>query len=266
MSRHARVLSTSESRRARRTGTTSSWNQDIVGYYNICFLGSEVRNPQRTIPRAILLSLALVAALYLAMNFALLPALSSGTLHSANRIAMVADLAHAAFGSTAARVLAALILWSAFASVFSLLLGYSRVPWAAARDGNFFRPLAALHPRHNFPHRSLVALGLTATLFCFFSLSQVIALLVVIRILLQFLLQHFGLLALRSQHPHIARPFRMPLYPLPVFAAIAGFLFILAFRPHPLTELAAAAAIATSGSILYLFRARHHHHWPFHQH
>ena len=239
---------------------------DYWGYYNICFLGSEVRNPQRTIPRAILLSLALVAALYLAMNFALLPALSSGTLHSANRIAMVADLAHAAFGSTAARVLAALILWSAFASVFSLLLGYSRVPWAAARDGNFFRPLAALHPRHNFPHRSLVALGLTATLFCFFSLSQVIALLVVIRILLQFLLQHFGLLAVRRQHPHIARPFRMPLYPLPVFAAIAGFLFILAFRPHPLTELAAAVAIAASGSILYLFRARHHRQWPFHQH
>ncbi len=242
---------------------------DYWGYYNICFLGSEVRHPQRTIPRAILLSLAIVAALYLAMNFALLPALQSGTLmtgHSADRIALVADLARAAFGSTAARVLATLVLWSAFASVFSLLLGYSRVPWAAARDGNFFRSLDALHPRHGFPHRSLVALGLTATLFCFFSLGQVIALLVVIRILLQFLLQHFGLLALRRQHPEMPRPFRMPLYPLPVFAAIAGFLFILAFRPHPLTELAAAAAIAASGSILYLFRARRHHHWPFHQH
>ena len=245
---------------------------DYWGYYNICFLGSEVRHPQRTIPRAILLSLALVAALYLAMNFALLPALHSGSLLAARspdptrRIALVADLAHLAFGSTAARVLAALILWSAFASVFSLLLGYSRVPWAAARDGNFFRFLHALHPRHGFPHRSLIALGLTATLFCFFSLGQVIALLVVIRILLQFLLQHFGLLALRRRRPGLPRPFRMPLYPLPVFAAIAGFLFILAFRPHPLAELAAAAAIATTGSALYFLRAHRLHHWPFSHH
>ena len=242
---------------------------DYWGYYNICFLGSEVRHPQRTIPRAILLSLALVAALYLAMNFALLPALGSGSLLAASaadttgRIALVADLARVAFGSTAARVLAALILWSAFASVFSLLLGYSRVPWAAARDGNFFRWLDALHPRHGFPHRSLIALGLTATLFCFFSLGQVIALLVVIRILLQFLLQHIGLLALRRRHPSLPRPFRMPLYPLPVFAAIAGFLFILAFRPHPFTELAAAAAIAATGSAIYFLRARRLRHWPF---
>jgi amino acid transporter len=239
---------------------------DYWGYYNICFLGSEVRNPQRTIPRAILISLAIVAALYLAMNFALLPALHSTALASADptsRIALVADLARAAFGSTAARILAALILWSAFASVFSLLLGYSRVPWAAARDGNFFRALDRLHPRHGFPHRSLVALGLTATLFCFFSLSQVIALLVVIRILLQFLLQHFGLLALRRRRPELPRPFRMPLYPLPVFAAIAGFVFILVFRPHPLVELAAALAIAASGSAIYLLSARRHHNWPF---
>ena len=200
------------------------------------------------------------------MNFALLPALHSTALASADptsRIALVADLARAAFGSTAARILAALILWSAFASVFSLLLGYSRVPWAAARDGNFFRALDRLHPRHGFPHRSLVALGLTATLFCFFSLSQVIALLVVIRILLQFLLQHFGLLALRRRRPELPRPFRMPLYPLPVFAAIAGFVFILVFRPHPLVELAAALAIAASGSAIYLLSARRHHNWPF---
>lgn len=239
---------------------------DYWGYYNICFLGSEVRHPQRTIPRAILLSLAIVAALYLAMNFAVLPALHSGSLlsqHSADRIALVADLARIAFGSTAARILAALILWSAFASVFSLLLGYSRVPWAAARDGNFFRFLDALHPRHGFPHRSLIALGLTATLFCFFSLGQVIALLVVIRILLQFLLQHFGLLRLRHSRPELPRPFRMPLYPLPVFAAIAGFLFILAFRPHPFTELLAAAAIAASGTGIYLLRASKLRQWPF---
>uniref|UniRef100_E6QKG6 Amino acid transporter n=1 Tax=mine drainage metagenome TaxID=410659 RepID=E6QKG6_9ZZZZ len=241
---------------------------DYWGYYNICFLGSEVRHPARTIPRAILISLGVVAAMYVAMNFAVLPALSSGKLLAANaaaplRLAMVAELARSAFGRVAGRVLAALILWSAFASVFSLLLGYSRVPWAAARDGNFFRALADLHPRHGFPHRSLLALGLVATLFCFFSLSQVITLLVVIRILLQFLLQQGGLLWLRWRRPDLPRPFRMPLYPLPPIIAGAGFLFILAYRPHPLVELGAAAAIAASGSLIYLVRARSQRQWPF---
>ncbi len=241
---------------------------DYWGYYNICFLGSEVRHPARTIPRAILISLGVVAAMYVAMNFAVLPALGSGRLLASDaaaplRLAMVAELARSAFGRAAGRVLAALILWSAFASVFSLLLGYSRVPWAAARDGNYFRALGKLHPRHGFPHRSLVALGVVATAFCFFSLSQVITLLVVIRILLQFLLQQGGLLWLRWRRPELPRPFRMPLYPLPPLVAGAGFLFILAYRPHPLVELGAAAAIAASGSAIYLIRARSQREWPF---
>ncbi len=126
--------------------------------------------------------------------------------------------------------MAALIVWTAFASVFSLLLGYSRVPYAAARDGNYFRFLAAVHPRHGIPHRSLVALGLVAACFCFFSLAQVITMLVITRILLQFFLQHAGVMLLRAQRPELERPFRMPLYPLPPLVAMGGFLFMLVNR------------------------------------
>jgi APA family basic amino acid/polyamine antiporter len=163
----------------------------------------------------------------------------------------------------AGQVLAALILWSAFASVFSLLLGYSRVPYAAARDGNYFSALAAVHPRHGFPHRSLLALGLVATCFCFFTLTQVITLLVVIRILLQFLLQQAGVIWLRYKQPDLPRPFRIPLYPLPPLFAMAGFLFILAYRPNPLLELGVAAAIAISGTGIYMVRAKSRYEWPF---
>jgi APA family basic amino acid/polyamine antiporter len=241
---------------------------DYWGYYNICFLGSEVRKPEWTIPRAILISIGVVAAMYVAMNMAALPSIGAGSALAAKagapvRLALVAEIAQSAFGRIAGRALAALILWSAFASVFSLLLGYSRVPYAAARDGNYFRGLAALHPKHGFPHRSLLALGAVATVFCFFSLSQVIALLVVIRILLQFLLQQAGVIWLRWSRPELARPFRMPLYPLPPLAAMAGFLFILAYRPHPLKELGAAAAIAASGTVIYMIRARKRRDWPF---
>jgi amino acid transporter len=241
------------------------------GYYNICFLGAEVRRPERTIPRAILLSILFVASFYVAMNMASLPAMRDlgrdAAAHvsagEAVRLQLVADIAKSAFGSLAGRLMAALIIWTAFGSVFSLQLGYSRVPYAAARDGNYFQYLAALHPHHNIPHRSLVALGLVAALFCFFSLAQVITMLVITRILLQFFLQHVGVILLRIQRPELARPFRMPLYPLPPLVAIAGFVFILVNRSHALGGLAVTAAIALSGTLIYIIRARRMGQWPF---
>jgi amino acid transporter len=160
-------------------------------------------------------------------------------------------------------VISALIIWTAFASVFSLQLGYSRVPYAAARDGNYFRFLDAVHPRHGIPHRSLVALGLVGAFFCFFTLTQVITLLVITRILLQFFLQQAGVILLRIRQPDLPRPFRMPLYPLPPLAAIAGFAFLLVYRVHAFKELAVAAGIALSGSLFYFVRARRLRQWPF---
>jgi amino acid transporter len=237
------------------------------GYYNICFLGAEVRRPERTIPRAILLSVLFVSALYIAMNLAALPSLRNAASHAAAsvalRVQLVADIARSAFGRWAGYTIAALIIWTAFASVFSLLLGYSRVPYAAARDGNFFHFLAAVHPKHGIPHRSLVALGLVGIVFCFFTLTQVITMLVITRILLQFFLQQAGVILLRIRRPDLPRPFRMPFYPLPPLAAMSGFGFLLVYRAHALKELAAAAAIAASGTLLYLFRARRLGQWPF---
>ena len=236
------------------------------GYYNICFLGGEVRRPERTIPRAILISIVLVSAFYVVMNLAVLPSLgdtANAAESAALRVQLVADIAASAFGRWAGYTIAALIVWTAFASVFSLLLGYSRVPYAAARDGNYFRFLGALHPKHGIPHRSLVALGLVGAFFCFFTLAQVITMLVITRILLQFFLQQFGVMFLRVRQPNLPRPFRMPLYPLPPLAAIAGFGFLLVYRVHAFMELAVAAGIAVSGTLLYIFRARRLAQWPF---
>jgi amino acid transporter len=237
------------------------------GYYNICFLGAEVRRPERTIPRAILLSVLFVSAFYVAMNLAALPSMRDAAAHVAAgatvRLQLVADIAKSAFGTAAGRLMAALIVWTAFASVFSLLLGYSRVPYAAARDGNYFRFLAAVHPKHGIPHRSLVALGLVAAAFCFFSLADVITMLVITRILLQFSLQQVGVMLLRVERPELARPFKMPLYPLPPLLAMAGFAFILVNRSHALGGLAVAAGIAVVGTMIYMVRARRMRQWPF---
>jgi len=232
---------------------------DYWGYYNVCFLGGEIKNPNKTIPRAILLSIAAVAALYIAMNVSVLGVIPARQL---GRTA-VADMVAQTLGHGAGIAIACLIMWTAFSSVFTLLLGYSRVPYAAALDGNFFRVFAHLHPRRNFPDVALLALGGVAMIFCFFHLSQVIAALVVIRIVLQYLLQQVGVMVLRVRRPDMARPFRIWLYPLPPLLALGGFLFILVSRPESRQQLLYAAVIAVAGTLLYMVRARARHEWPF---
>jgi len=237
---------------------------DYWGYYNVCFLGGEVRNPQRNIPRAVLLSIAAIAALYLAMNISVLGAMPwQQVIAGKNGLAVAAFMVEHTLGSATAHILATLIVCAAFASVFALLLGFSRVPYVAALDGNFFRVFGKLHPKHGFPHIALLALGGLATLFCFFSLAHVIMALVTIRILLQFVLQQVGVILLRIRQPERARPFRIWLYPLPPLFALAGFIFILVARPNAAVELRYGLALAVTGTIVFLIRSRIRREWPF---
>ncbi len=238
---------------------------DYWGYYTVCFLGGEVKQPERTIPRAVLWSIVVVAILYLSMNVSVAGVIPMAEMTRATtaKFAVVAVLMERTFGGAMAKVLALLVMWTAFASVFSLLLAYSRAPYAAAADGNYFRAFARLHPKHRFPNVSLLALGAVATLFCFFNLSQVIAALVAIRILLQYVLQQVGVIVLRVRRPEMPRPFRMWLYPLPPLLALGGFLFILFSRPDASREMIYAAVVALTGSGLYLLRALRRSEWPF---
>jgi len=233
---------------------------DYWGYYNVTFLGGEVRDPARTVPRAILLSIAIVAALYLLMNVMVLAVVPWQTLLAQQdleaRRAVIAIFMETAYGPVIGPALgklaAVLIMFTAFAGIFSLLLGYSRIPYAAARDGEFFKPFARLHPTRGFPYVSLLALAGAAALLCFFQLKDVIAALVVLRILLQFLMQHVGVMVLRRTQPGLARPFRMWLYPLPAAAAICGFVYILLERVNSGRELALAGALILAGTAVYL--------------
>jgi amino acid transporter len=240
---------------------------DYWGYYNVCFLGGEIRNPGRNIPRAVLIAIAVIASLYLLMSVSVLGVMPWQELASAtgsnSRLAVVAVMLQRTLGATAGRALAALVMWTAFASVFALLLAFSRVPYVAALDGNFFRVFGRLHPRHAFPHISLLAMGAAATLFCFFDLAHVIAALVTIRIILQFILQQVGVMVLRVRQPQRERPFRIWLYPLPPLFALAGFLFILFSRPDAARELIYGAVVALSGAAIFFIRSRVRREWPF---
>src|SRR5215469_10408466 len=239
---------------------------DYWGYYNVCFLGGEVRDPGRTIPRALILSIISVAVIYIVMNISVLGVVPWREMltHAGDQNNYIISIfMERIYGSWAGRAIAALIIWTAFASVFSLLLGYSRVPYAAALDGNYFRAFARVHPEKRFPTVSLLALGAVAIAFCLLRLADVIAALVVIRILLQFIVQAIGVMVLRHRQPNLPRPFRMWLYPLPALMAIAGFIYIVLARKDFLREIKYAIVIVIVGLAIYLVRARKNREWPF---
>ena len=157
----------------------------------------------------------------------------------------------AGVGMGLGRLAAVLVMVTAFASVFSLLLGYSRIPFAAARDGNFPAVFGRLHPTRGFPYVSLLALAGMACLFCFFSLADVIAALVVLRILLQFGLQHVGVMVLRVRRPEMKRPFRMWVYPLPPVLALLGFGFLVVERVGFGAQVALAGIVGVVGCLVF---------------
>jgi APA family basic amino acid/polyamine antiporter len=240
---------------------------DYWGYYNVCFIGGEIKNPGRNIPRAILLSIALVAAIYLVMNISILGVIPwkelSATASSDARRYVIATFMERLYGHWAGILVTLLIMWTAFASVFSLLLGYSRVPFAAAADGNYFKFFAKIHPKHRMPYVSLLVMGGVAALFCFLRLADVIAALVVIRILVQFIAQVVGVIVLRIRRPDLNRPFKMWLYPIPALVALGGFIFVLFSRPNFMKEIRYAAVLVVLGTMIFLVRSWGRGEWPF---
>jgi amino acid transporter len=229
---------------------------DYGGYYSVCFMGAEVRDPQRTIPRAVLGSVIIVGALYLLMNVSVLGVLpwqeiaqESGNSHA--RMFTIAVFMERIYGHGAASVIVILISLAALCSVFALLLGQSRIPFAAARDGNFPKWFGAIHPKLRMPHHALLWLGTITMICCIFRLQEVITALVVIRILFQFLLQGVAVLLPQHRRERKIRGYRMPLYPLPALLALSGFLFILFSRPNFHREIRTAAIILLAGLIVY---------------
>jgi amino acid transporter len=196
---------------------------DFLGYYDICYVGGEVRRPAYVIPRAILYSVAGVAVIYSVMNLAIIGVVP---WHEAIKSKFIgATFMEAVYGPKAASVLAVMVLWTAFASVFALVLGYSRVPYAAALDGYFFKPFAKLH-EGGFPSLSLLVIGGLAIVAAFFDLDWVISALITARIVVQFIGQIVAVSYIRNRRQDIERPFRMWLYPVPSIIALVGWAYI----------------------------------------
>lgn len=230
-----------------------------LGYYNVCHLGGEIVNPSRNIPRSMFLSIAGISALYMLMNVSIVSVIPWEQAKDSEFV--ISLFIHELSGPIAAKVITCLILLVAFASVFSATLGYSRIPYAAAVDGAFFKAFARTHPTGNFPYVSLLFLGAIAFAFSLlFKLSDVISAILAMRILVQFIGQAIGLLLLRkSSRTHF--PFKMAFFPLPVYLAIVLWGCILVSTG--LKMMAGGFIVIGAGVIVYFVKARVEKQWPF---
>ncbi|HYM62191.1 MAG TPA: amino acid permease [Thermoanaerobaculia bacterium] len=191
---------------------------DYLGYYNICYISDEVHEPAKTIPRVIVISIVAIGVIYLLMNACLISVLPMKQAMTSK--AIVGDYLAVLLGRRAAQWISLLILWTAFASIFSLMLGYSRILYAAARDRNFFAIFGRLHSTGSYPYVSILFLGSIAAIFCWFPLKTVLQAILSIRAIIPFMAQIVGAVILRVREPRRARPFRMWLYPLPAIVAV----------------------------------------------
>jgi amino acid transporter len=238
---------------------------DYLGYYDICYIGDEVKEPARVIPRSILISIVLVAAIYLSINLSVIGVVPWREFvpagdHPSSRF-IVSIFMERIYGRTVATLFTAAILWTAFGSVFALLLGYSRIPYAAANDGYFFKAFGRLHPARAFPYISVLVVGAVSILCSFFSLGLVIDALITTRILVQFMGQIGALALLRRRRGAQPGAYRMWLYPLPSLIALAGWVFV--FATSDVKVILFGIGTLLLGVLVFLVWSWRARRWPF---
>jgi len=260
----------------KETATTFEWGQLVsflfgqacvktvysyLGYYNVCHLGGEIKNPGKNIPLSMFISVAGIAILYLAVNTSVVSVIPWQEIKhwqdSGENNFVVSTFFERIYGKQAASVATVMILWVALASLFAVMLGYSRVPYAAAADGAFFKIFARLHPQKNFPYISLLVLAGFAFTFSMHVIDAILAM----RILLQFIGQAVGVMLLRKRNGTKQLPYKMPLYPLPVIVVIAMWIGI--FLSTGGGVIVAFLLVFGSGLLIYFVYAKSQSQWPF---
>src|SRR6185312_9855367 len=211
---------------------------DYLGYYDICYIGDEVRDPGRVIPRSILISTAAVAVIYLGINLSIVGVVPwrdfvPAANHPESNF-IVSIFMQRIYGEPVAAAFTLLVLWTAF---------------------------GRLHPTRGFPYVSLLVLGVLSILAGFFALGTVIDALIVTRILVQFIGQIVGLILLRRRAPQMRRPYRMWLYPIPALVALLGWIFV--FATTQARVILFGVGVLLLGCLTFLVWSWRARSWPF---
>lgn len=232
---------------------------DYMGYYSACYVGEEVRDPGRVLPRAILISVVAVALIYIFINISMIGVIPWQEAIKSKYIG--SEMIERIYGRGAAIVITLLIAYTAYGSIYALMLGYSRIPFAAARDGYFFKQVAAIHPTRHIPHVSLLLVGGMVALASLLPLETVVTACIATRIGIQFLAQAAALVVLRRDRPALKRPFKMWLYPVPAVLSFIGFCYI--FAAAGWLSIGLTFGWTALGVLAFLHWARRNKEWPF---
>lgn len=242
---------------------------NFLGYYQSCYLGDEVKRPGKTIPRSVILSIVVVMVIdfLVSVSFTgVVPWREMIQPDSPAFNAIGSVFAERAIGHWASYLMTAMVEVTAFSATFAMMLGYSRIPYAAAVDGAFFHWFAKLHPTRHFPHRALLLVGFLCIVACCFDLLQIITALMLARILSMFIAQIIGLLIYRKTQPNAPRPFRMWLYPAPALFALVGWIGVFAtsaLQPGGWEYVTYALVTIALGFVGYFLFAWKRSEWPF---
>ena len=232
---------------------------DYLGYFTTAYMGDELRDPGRTMPGSIIISVIAMMFVYLILNISVLGVAPWQEIAQSKSIASL--VVEHSWGHTAAAVMTVLIIVTAFASVFAGLLGGSRVPFQAAHEKVFLSVFGKLHARHGFPHVALLTMGVITAIGTFFDLAEVINMLLAATIIVQFIAQIAALVVLRKRQPELHRPYRQWLYPVPCVIALVGWIYV--YVSASTLSLILSGIWIVAGLVVFAIWARVNHSWPF---
>jgi APA family basic amino acid/polyamine antiporter len=231
--------------------TATLWAYD--GWNDLSMAAGEVKNPQRTLPLALVLGVLIVAVLYMATNAAVLYVLPPVDMAASPRPAVEAMLRSA--GPLGASLVSAAMALSMLVTLNGTVLSGARIPYAAARDGLFFRGMAAVHPRFRSPSTSLIVQGLLATALLLFSgRFQALFELAIFAEWLIYMLAASTVFVFRRRAGEAPSPYRMPGYPVvpALFVLAAGAVLVYTYASNLRNSLLGTALIL-AGVPLYLW-------------
>jgi amino acid transporter len=232
---------------------------DYLGYFTTAYMGDELRDPGRTMPGSIIISVIAMMFVYLILNISVLGVAPWQEIAQSKSIASL--VVEHSWGHTAAAVMTVLIIVTAFASVFAGLLGGSRVPFQAAHEKVFLSVFGKLHAKHGFPHVALLTMGVITAVGTFFDLAEVINMLLAATIIVQFIAQIAALVVLRKRQPSLHRPYRQWLYPVPCVIALAGWIYV--YLSASTLSLILSGIWIVAGLVVFAIWARVNRSWPF---
>jgi amino acid transporter len=232
---------------------------DYLGYFTTAYMGDELRDPGRTMPGSIIISVIAMMIVYLVLNISVLGVAPWQQIAQSKSVASM--VVEHSWGHLAAAVMTLLIIVTAFASVFAGLLGGSRVPFQAAHEKVFLSVFGKLHVKYGFPHVALLTMGVVTAIGSFFDLTEVISMLLAATIIVQSIAQIAALVVLRKRQPTLRRPYRQWLYPVPCAIALLGWIYV--YVSASAMSLILSGAWIVAGLVVFAVWARINRSWPF---